>query len=170
VNEKEDENHDPQTHINHQIASESLVCHLRLQWQHQAPFHSARDTLLKALLALTLCCTAFPVFADPPRIVGVEVTATNGLYDFSVTVSHPDTGWDDYADAWEVRTFEGQRLGLRTLFHPHVNEQPFTRSLNGVCIPRQITMVQLRAKDNLTGRGEAVSVALPDQNTTPTSC
>jgi len=46
-----------------------------------------------------------------------------------VTLSHPDTGWDHYADGWEVLDARGARLGLRVLAHPHVDEQPFTRSL-----------------------------------------
>ena len=44
---------------------------------------------------------------------------------------HPDTGWDDYADGWRVLDMDGNELGMRVLHHPHVDEQPFTRSLSG---------------------------------------
>ncbi len=47
----------------------------------------------------------------------------------SVTLAHPDTGWDHYADGWRVETEDGTVLGTRELLHPHVEEQPFTRSL-----------------------------------------
>ena len=43
-----------------------------------------------------------------------------------VTVQHADTGWDHYADAWEVLAPDGTVLGTRTLLHPHTDEQPFT--------------------------------------------
>ncbi len=34
----------------------------------------------------------------------------------------------DYVDGWHVETAEGEILGTRILLHPHVGEQPFTRS------------------------------------------
>jgi hypothetical protein len=49
----------------------------------------------------------------------------SGVYRFSVTVRHADEGWDHYADRWEVLTSDGTLLATRTLYHPHVNEQPF---------------------------------------------
>jgi len=66
-------------------------------------------------------------------------------------LQHPDTGWDHYADAWRVVTPEGEVLGTRLLTHPHVNEQPFTRSLNGVNIPRGVTKVIVEARDSKDG-------------------
>ena len=76
--------------------------------------------LLYALLLLPL-----PAFADAPEIV----TAKADGQTIHVTLTHPDTGWDHYADGWDVVTQDGAALGLRVLAHPHVNEQPFTRSL-----------------------------------------
>ena len=46
-----------------------------------------------------------------------------------------DSGWDHYANRWEVLEPEGQVIATRTLLHPHVDEQPFTRSLSGIHIP-----------------------------------
>ena len=63
--------------------------------------------------------------ADAPVIEAVETA----IGQFNVTLSHPDTGWDHYADGWRVEDENGDVLGLRVLGHPHVNEQPFTRSL-----------------------------------------
>ncbi|MCO4847486.1 MAG: hypothetical protein KC448_05880 [Yoonia sp.] len=64
--------------------------------------------------------------ADAPVIE----TATFAGGRFDVTLSHPDTGWDHYADGWRVEDASGAVIGVRVLGHPHVNEQPFTRSLN----------------------------------------
>lgn len=100
---------------------------------------------------------ALPALADPPQIVGVTRTGDT----VSVTLRHPDTGWDHYADAWEVLDTDGARLGLRVLAHPHVNEQPFTRSLSGIGgSDRGPWTVLVRARCNLTGWSQAVTVTV----------
>ena len=38
------------------------------------------------------------------------------LWNFDVTLSHKDTGWDDYANAWRVLDGDGkEQLGMRKL-------------------------------------------------------
>mgnify|MGYP001801747866 CR=1 FL=1 len=69
-----------------------------------------------------------------------------------VTIRHGDTGWDHYADQWTVATPGGEVLGVRTLYHPHVEEQPFTRSLT-LDIPAGVDAVAIRARDS--GHGES---------------
>lgn len=98
-----------------------------------------------ALLIVLLPLTAA---AEEPVIENVAVTRTAPeTYRFSVTISHPDTGWDHYADGWRVLDMDGNELGIRVLFHPHETEQPFTRSLDGVKIPAGTTQVQVQARD-----------------------
>lgn len=70
-------------------------------------------------------------------------------YRFSVTVKHADEGWDHYANKWDVLDPEGIVLGTRVLAHPHVNEQPFTRSLSSVEIPAAVDYVIVRAHDSV---------------------
>jgi hypothetical protein len=84
----------------------------------------------------------------------------DGTWIFHVTVEHPDTGWDDYADGWDVVTPDGSVLKLnpddpftRLLLHPHVGEQPFTRSQSGITIPHGISKVRVRAHDIVDGFG-----------------
>lgn len=85
------------------------------------------------------------------------VTATQergGTWRFDVTVEHNDTGWDHYADAWEVVDHEtNEVLAERVLLHPHVNEMPFTRSEAGVEVPDGVSLVRIRAKCNVHGFG-----------------
>ena len=82
------------------------------------------------------------------------VRATDGVWRFDATVRHADTGWDHYADAWQIVEPEGgEVIAERVLLHPHVNEQPFTRSLTGVDIPRGLQTVRIRAKCNVHGFG-----------------
>jgi len=90
-------------------------------------------------------------------VVGVEVVKDgSGSYRFNVGVSHEDTGWEHYADRWEVLGPDGSALGTRTLLHPHVDEQPFTRSLSGVKIPEGVTEVSIRAHDSVHEYGGLV--------------
>jgi len=87
----------------------------------------------------------------------------NDTYWFGVTVLHRDEGWDHYADKWDVVAPDGTVLGTRTLLHPHVEEQPFTRSLDGAKIPGTVQNVIIRAHDSIHGYGgKEVAVDLPD--------
>ena len=99
-------------------------------------------------LMMTLASTAL---ADAPQVVDVKATQSGGAWRFDVTILHPDTGWDHYADGWEVIDADGNQLGVRPLAHPHVNEQPFTRSQSGIVIPEGITEVYIRTRDNVDG-------------------
>ena len=115
--------------------------------------------LTRCLFAL--CLISAPAFADPPEIQNVVVKKSGGTWTFDVTLRHGDTGWDHYADAWRVVDTNGNELGLRNLAHPHVTEQPFTRSLSGVQIPDGLSEVGIQARDNLTGwSSEIKSVTL----------
>lgn len=76
--------------------------------------------------------------------------ATDG-FKVSATVRSADTGWEKYADLWEVRAPDGTVLGQRVLAHPHVDEQPFTRSLNAVAIPDGVGEVTIVARDSVAG-------------------
>jgi len=80
----------------------------------------------------------------------------DGTWRFDVTVRHADTGWDHYADRWQVETPDGRVLGTRVLLHPHETEQPFTRALGGVVVPDEVAEVVIRAHDSVHGDGGAV--------------
>jgi hypothetical protein len=114
-------------------------------------------------LVILLSLVAGSAQAGEADVVDVEVMrAADGTWRFDVTVRHADTGWDHYADAWEVVAPDGTVLGTRTLLHPHVDEQPFTRSLAGVAIPDGVTEVSVRAHDSVDGYGGAeIVVAIP---------
>jgi len=93
------------------------------------------------------------------------VLSAGGSWTFHVTVRHPDTGWEDYADGWDVVDPEGNVLKTnpddpftRLLLHPHENEQPFTRSQSGILIPEGVSQVSVRAHDLADGYGGRVVV------------
>ncbi|PWG18642.1 hypothetical protein [Salibaculum griseiflavum] len=112
--------------------------------------------------AVVCLLVATPVFADPPSITDATARGVAGGWTFAVTIAHPDAGWDHYADGWRVELDDGTILGTRVLAHPHVREQPFTRSLSGVEIPPGTTTVFLRAKCLVDGwNTETTALALP---------
>lgn len=96
--------------------------------------------------------------ADVERVRAIQ--ADDGTWTFHVTVRHPDTGWEDYADGWDVLTPDGTVIQpdpsspfTRLLLHPHETEQPFTRSQSGIAIPPDVTQVRVRAHDLVDGFG-----------------
>ncbi|MCA0920540.1 hypothetical protein [Pseudooceanicola nanhaiensis] len=91
---------------------------------------------------------ALPALASPPEILGASAKRAAGGWNISVTLRHDDTGWDHYADLWEVRDEAGNLLGERRLHHPHVDEQPFTRSLRQIVVPDGTRKVYIRARCN----------------------
>lgn len=116
----------------------------------------------RILLLTALCLLTTIAQADPAEIVGATLSQSGGTWRADVTIRHGDTGWDDYADGWRVEAPDGTILGTRTLYHPHVEEQPFTRSLTGIELPDTLTEVRIRARTNTDGWAETtVTVPLP---------
>lgn len=107
--------------------------------------------LIPALLA------AAPALADPPVVEVTEADRSGDTWRFSVTLSHPDTGWEHYADGWRVELEDGTVLATRELLHPHVTEQPFTRTQGGVAIPEGTATVHIRAKCSVDGWSEGTT-------------
>lgn len=121
-----------------------------------------RAHLLVILSLMATVLSSLTAFAGPADVVDVKITkAGTGSYRFDVTVKHADEGWDHYADRWEVVTADGMVLGTRVLHHPHVDEQPFTRS-DVITVPSDVTTVTVRAGDKVHGLGgREMTVELP---------
>ena len=119
--------------------------------------------IYRLVLIVALLLPLNVVFAGEADVVDVEVKRTGeNIFNFSVTVRHNDIGWDHYANKWEVVAPDGTVMGTRILHHPHVNEQPFTRSLSGVKIPQSIKSVTIRAHDSVHDYGgKTVTMELP---------
>lgn len=100
-----------------------------------------------ALLSLLLLSLPVTSLAGEADVLSAEVEHLDGdFYRFKVTVQHTDEDWNHFAKAWEVLSPDGTKLGARILQHPHINEQPFTRSMT-ITIPKQINKVTIRAYD-----------------------
>ena len=83
------------------------------------------------------------------KVTQVETTGEENNYTFAVTVSSPDTGCDSYADWWEIITLDGELLERRILLHSHVEEQPFTRTIDSVAVlPEQKVIVRVHTSND----------------------
>ena len=92
---------------------------------------------------------------DTQQLADVTAASVSGdpnSYQFSVTISSPDTGCDQYANWWEILTVDGSLIYRRILLHSHVDEQPFTRSGGPVAIEAN-QIVLIRAHLNKKGYG-----------------
>ena len=90
--------------------------------------------------------------ADQAKVLRVVAHCNaDSICRFDVTIRHADTGWKHYADRFEILDENGKLLATKVLRHPHVHEQPFTRSLAGVEIDPELVAVYVRARDKVDG-------------------
>lgn len=135
------------------------------------------STIFSAFILLSLAACASPEDAQKPdapsvqetrdeaqaenqgdaHIEFVRVVFENGTYTFHVTLQHDDTGWEDYADGWDVVLPSGEVVKAnandrftRLLLHPH-DAEPFTRSQSNLRI--DANTVTVRGHDLVHGFG-----------------
>lgn len=108
---------------------------------------------------LFISCSAaetHPITQDQQAdVTQVKVSGSENGYTFSITISSPDTGCDQYANWWEVVTESGELIYRRILLHSHTGEQPFTRSGGTIAITKE-QVVWVRAHMNNSGYGGSV--------------
>ncbi|MEM7193780.1 MAG: hypothetical protein AAF402_02435 [Pseudomonadota bacterium] len=124
---------------------------------------SLRTILFSTLFAVMTTMMPSTVLAQSgdADVLQVEaIESTDGSWRFNVTVEHADTGWQDYADGWDVMDEQGNVLKrknsdpfTRLLLHPHENEQPFTRSVSGIKVPENTRYLTVRAHELKDGFG-----------------
>lgn len=128
-----------------------------------------RRSHLLLLALLGSCLAAAPLHAANaqaqkfPDVVSAKVQArTAERFDFDVTISSPYDTPQRYADAFRVMHRNGTVYAERLLLHDHAGEQPFTRDLYGVRVPRGVRSVVVQGRDQQHGwGGKTLEVALP---------
>ncbi len=103
----------------------------------------------KRIVLMSLLLLSCSVQAGNVSIEYAELVRDANKWRVNVTLRHADTGWEHYADGWRIVDKDGKVLGGRTLYHPHVKEQPFTRSLSAVRIPSDTTVIYIEAHDKV---------------------
>jgi len=119
-------------------------------------------TLQGFLTASLLALVSTNAFAGEADVVDVTIESLgDGNFLINATVAHDDEGWDHYANRWDVLDEAGNVIGSRELAHPHVDEQPFTRSVR-LSIPTNVKTISVRANDSVhaTG-GKSFEIAVP---------
>ena len=117
-----------------------------------------RTTMFKTVtcsiaLVTIMSLSIIPAFAGKADVLAAKAIKIGDSWQISATIKHADEGWKHYANSFQVLSMDGTVLGTRVLFHPHVDEQPFTRSLRGVNIPANTTKIRVRAGDLVHGYG-----------------
>lgn len=107
--------------------------------------------MLRRFIFIALMLPVPHAMAGDVEVVETEFTRQGATWNVSTTLRHSDTGWDHYADAWQVVDDTGKVLGKRVLHHPHEHEQPFTRSQSGISIPANTSVVFVEAHDKKHG-------------------
>jgi len=115
------------------------------------------------LAAVAAASVVFPAVAGKPQALNARIVklGDKSSYYFEVTVAHIDSSWDHYLDRWEVIGPGGKVLGTRVLFHPHIGEESFFRTLHGVTIPEGVKHVIIRVHDKTHGYGREKLMTLP---------
>ena len=77
-----------------------------------------------AVLAVVVAAWAGTAAAGKATVVKATASqGAGGVYSFSTTVAHADTGWKHYADKFEVLAPDGAVLGTRILVHPRPRQR-----------------------------------------------
>lgn len=107
---------------------------------------------MKNRIAMFAFCLTLPAaYAGQVQIVRADFVKHGDKWNVAVTLKHEDSGWDHYADAWRVVDERGDVVALRNLLHPHEDEQPFTRDLDGVFIAPRQNLLFVEAHDKVHG-------------------
>lgn len=101
--------------------------------------------------ALVLAVSHSSKANDINILAAAIIHQSHGEYLVNVKLEHHDAGWQHYADEWRLVDNKGNILGSRVLQHPHVHEQPFTRSLSNVKISSELETVYIEAHDKVHG-------------------
>lgn len=93
------------------------------------------------------------LFAGKVDVLAVDYNCDKSMVcSFDVTLKHDDTSWKHYANKYDILA-DGKVIATRVLWHPHIDEQPFTRLISNVKIPKGITFIVVRGHDLIHGYG-----------------
>jgi len=118
--------------------------------------------MFRKLSPIILLVFSAALAAGEVDVVNLKIVALGGeRFRIAATLKHDDSGWEHYANAWDMLDQNGNLLGTRILHHPHVNEQPFTRNLT-LNIPAGVKTVTVRGRDSIHEYGgKSATIAVP---------
>lgn len=125
---------------------------------------------LPTILLATFLALAAPVLqaavekkkSGPANVVGAAVTRNlDGSFDIRVTVRSADKGPEYYCDRIEFLDADGKVLHTHRVSRPHLNEQPFSETLNSLKLPPELEQITVRARmrpDGAAGKDRTVKL------------
>lgn len=112
---------------------------------------------VRRVIVVAMVLIAGPLSAQEfPDVIGAELIQRGDSWTVSATLSSPYDSAERYADGFRVLDDHLQVLGVRTLWHDHANEQPFTRSLTGLVISEGVRFLWVQGRDQAFGWGGQV--------------
>lgn len=110
--------------------------------------------MINKILIILLIISPLSVIAGEADVLEAQLLpAAEGRWQVQATIRHADQGWDHYANGFQVLSVAGDVLTEQELLHPHVDEQPFTRTTQPFSIPAGVTELIVRAHDSTHGHG-----------------
>jgi len=107
---------------------------------------------LKTLIALIVVLfSTLPALADEADVEMVSARQIDGLWQFDVTATHPDTGADHMLNSIGVFTVDGKELAQIDVKRPSVGSATVTYRIPDVLIPKGLGRVIILAQCSVDG-------------------
>jgi len=107
---------------------------------------------VKILFAiLTTLILPLPAYADKVEILMVKATQSAGLWNFDVTILHPDISADHTLDRIAIFTPEEAQLVAADIPVANIGAEHVTAQINDITIPDGIEYIIIRGRCSVDG-------------------
>lgn len=104
--------------------------------------------LFAILVALTL---SLPVYADEVDVLMVKAMQHDGMWQFNITVHHPDSGNDHMVDSIAIFTPDGTEITTIAVPTPHVGAEHVTIMITDIPLAQGTEYIMIRGHCNKDG-------------------
>ncbi len=107
---------------------------------------------MKLIFAILLTITlALPAFADQVEILMVKATQSDGVWNFDVTVHHPDVGSNHMLDRIAIFSPDEVQLETADIPMPSIGAKHVTTQVKGVEVPEGVEYIIIRGHCSTSG-------------------
>lgn len=115
----------------------------------------------KILALLITLIFALPAFADDVDVLMVKATQSDGLWNFEITVHHPDAGAEHMMDSIAIFTPDDVQLATAEIPKPSIGVLKVTAQIRDLLIAEGLEYVIIRGHCNSDGwTHEGIIIAL----------
>lgn len=117
--------------------------------------------MTKILAILLTLAFSLPAFADEVDVLMVKATQNNGLWNFHVTVHHPDASIEHMMDSIAIFSPDDVQLAMAEIPIPSIGADRVTTQLNDIVIADGVEYIVIRGHCNSDGwTHEGIIIAL----------